>query len=1401
MAEKKTVVPSQPLPPLNTTGEGGVGEGVNGKGPWVVGAPEGDTVRVALRVRPLIGKEKIERCSECVKIPNPKRPQVVIGNKRSFTYDYVYGPASSQQEVYRGCTHPLVESAFDGYNATVVAYGQTGSGKTFTMGSGNNIGIPFEDQGLIPTVAKEMFQKIENLERERPEVSVSVRVEFMEIYGEEMRDLLEPSGIEESEITLRTLENGQLVILGCKSEIVTTEDDMLRCLERGSICRTTGSTLMNTHSSRSHAIFTIFLEQSIAPNASGDGIGLTVEEGDPEIRSSKFHFVDLAGSERAKKTGAVGQRMREGININVGLLALGNVISALGDPSKKGSHVPYRDSKLTRVLQDSLGGNSKTLVIACVSPADTNFQETLSTLKYANRARNIKNKAVINRDAHSAQIDNLMGQIKALKLALVSQAAGVEGADVAELLQNLASPVTQGGVDWEARSRESEAELKRVTEELKEAKRKLSTVNEKTISIAAERDVLRLKLANAGISVSENLAEDPDYNIMFENQKLINKLQGDLANMIKENGELKRRPLTPNDSSSSPSWKSNQDIIEKAKAQVSLEQELLAHRRRSLGGAARRRSSENPKEEGVSDEIEDEEIDFHINDDETDDLEASFGEQKNQLDRGVADITAGIRVKEELIKSLEETNSQYNKMREFYAQKMNQMDAQIKQTQVERDQLLKDMEAMANDVSGAKQKAKEEMKKKFKAKEVQLQKQRKQLSEYKKFSTMKNNSERMVQEARRDLKRMKEQKVDLMRKREKELKSHREEMNRRKKEIISLRKVSSKKDQKISMLMSKNVQNEKQLKNRASQVAAAQRKLRQVQMQMQRLPKSSARSNGYARKNTSSGTDDQKLRVLWEKRAKLLVNIEVFESRLLQELTLRDHLQKDLKSTKAEKMRIDETKEDGYKAFSDDLADRIDDVKTQLEFQLQKISKMVDMFQKKQTHAQKIEKNLKNITRLPEAQMTARALFDLYVAQAKETVVAKKRINKLKENLNGAAAEIEQSKTAKEMQRTEFQQQLDKINREQQKKHFSMQGSVIEHGSLAMVEAPKASESKQIEAMKNELGSLRTMNTVHVSQMKDMKERVQTILGEKQVLTERVTQLWREIAKKEADEKSKDQHISWLEFCVQGQEEKRKKGKTASPPPAPSQPPPPPPPPEENAENSIGLPSLDEAADAIVSSNPKKQNGGLRTKHKSAMWSSRLSKPTLTQVAREEAIAASAEARRDAKRTNAPEKEWIGPQDKSWKQSSIRGQSADMTQQKFPERSKKKKNLKSIFDRLSDKTSFTGVSKQRHLNQQGNEATSDGNSGVNVKIIEGEENRNHQEIGRLNNDPASRSLSPSRRRKSVAANINASPTPEALTLGYIAGKSAAKAAREGSWKSPGRPSRKGKLGTRRLSIS
>merc|ERR1719253_1695001 len=163
----------------------------------------------------------------------------------------------------------------------------------------------------------------------------------------------------------------------------------MRCLEKGAVFRTTASTLMNDQSSRSHAIFTVTVEQYV--HATG------------ETLTAKIRFCDLAGSERAKKTGSVGQRFQEGVNINQGLLALGNVISALGDPQLQKQHVPYRDSKLTRILQDSIGGNSRTLMIACISPADANFGESLTTLKYANRARNIQYKVQANRAPMEAE--------------------------------------------------------------------------------------------------------------------------------------------------------------------------------------------------------------------------------------------------------------------------------------------------------------------------------------------------------------------------------------------------------------------------------------------------------------------------------------------------------------------------------------------------------------------------------------------------------------------------------------------------------------------------------------------------------------------------------------------------------------------------------------------------------------------------------------------------------------------------------------------------------------------------------------------------------------------------------------------------------------------------------------
>ncbi|CAE8650786.1 unnamed protein product, partial [Polarella glacialis] len=190
----------------------------------------------------------------------------------------------------------------------------------------------------------------------------------------------------------------------------------------GSMQRTTGATLMNEMSSRSHSIFTLIVEQRrrLAPakEPEGDpGFG-AFQDSEQSYVTAKFHLVDLAGSERAKRTGAVGSRFKESVSINSGLLALGNVISALGDPSKRGSHVPYRESKLTRLLQDSLGGNSRTVMVACVSCADGDFEETLNTLKYAHRARNIKNKPVVNVDPRGAQLAAMQGEIEALRSQL-----------------------------------------------------------------------------------------------------------------------------------------------------------------------------------------------------------------------------------------------------------------------------------------------------------------------------------------------------------------------------------------------------------------------------------------------------------------------------------------------------------------------------------------------------------------------------------------------------------------------------------------------------------------------------------------------------------------------------------------------------------------------------------------------------------------------------------------------------------------------------------------------------------------------------------------------------------------------------------------------------------------------
>ncbi|URE24800.1 KISc [Musa troglodytarum] len=391
-------------------------------------------VKVAVHIRPLIGDERLQGCKDCVTVV-PGKPQVQIGT-HSFTFDHVYGSTGSPSSaMFEECVAPLVDGLFQGYNATVLAYGQTGSGKTYTMGTGCKDG---SQTGLIPQVMNALFCKIETLKNQ---AEFQLHVSFIEILKEEVRDLLDGSSASKLEVIngqagkltvpgkppvqIREASNGVITLSGSTEIFVNTQKEMAACLEQGSLNRATGSTNMNNQSSRSHAIFTITLEQmrKLGPVTTEN---VQTEDMNEDYLCAKLHLVDLAGSERAKRTGSDGLRFKEGVHINKGLLALGNVISALGDEKKRkeGAHVPYRDSKLTRLLQDSLGGNSRTVMIACISPADINAEETLNTLKYANRARNIQNKPVVNRNPMSEEMQRLRQHIEYLQAELACYRGG-----------------------------------------------------------------------------------------------------------------------------------------------------------------------------------------------------------------------------------------------------------------------------------------------------------------------------------------------------------------------------------------------------------------------------------------------------------------------------------------------------------------------------------------------------------------------------------------------------------------------------------------------------------------------------------------------------------------------------------------------------------------------------------------------------------------------------------------------------------------------------------------------------------------------------------------------------------------------------------------------------------------
>uniref|UniRef100_A0A3B3C899 Kinesin-like protein n=1 Tax=Oryzias melastigma TaxID=30732 RepID=A0A3B3C899_ORYME len=400
-------------------------------------------VKVAVRVRPMNRREK-DLKTKCV--VQMEGNQTIL--RPVFAFDHCFWSMDESQKdkfagqdvVFQCLGESLLDNAFMGYNACIFAYGQTGSGKSYTMMGSS------EQPGLIPRLCSSLFSR--TVKEAREGETFTVEVSYMEIYNEKVRDLLDPKG---SRQTLRVREHNVLgpYVDGLSRLAVTSYKDIESLMSEGNKSRTVAATNMNEESSRSHAVFIIVLTHTL----------MDLQSGTSGEKVSKLSLVDLAGSERAAKTGAAGERLKEGSNINKSLSTLGLVISALADQGagkNKSKFVPYRDSVLTWLLKDSLGGNSRTAMVATISPAADNYDETLSTLRYADRAKSIVNHAVVNEDPNARIIRELREEVEKLREQL-TVAESMKAPELKDRLEESEKLIQEMTVTWEEKLRKTEA--------------------------------------------------------------------------------------------------------------------------------------------------------------------------------------------------------------------------------------------------------------------------------------------------------------------------------------------------------------------------------------------------------------------------------------------------------------------------------------------------------------------------------------------------------------------------------------------------------------------------------------------------------------------------------------------------------------------------------------------------------------------------------------------------------------------------------------------------------------------------------------------------------------------------------------------------------------------------------
>ncbi|EDL04316.1 kinesin family member 21A, isoform CRA_b [Mus musculus] len=827
----------------------------------MLGAADESSVRVAVRIRPQLAKEKIEGCHICTSV-TPGEPQVFLGKDKAFTFDYVFDIDSQQEQIYTQCIEKLIEGCFEGYNATVFAYGQTGAGKTYTMGTGFDVNIMEEEQGIISRAVRHLFKSIDEkktsaIKNGLPPPEFKVNAQFLELYNEEVLDLFDTTRDidaknKKSNIRIHEDSTGGIYTVGVTTRTVNTEPEMMQCLKLGALSRTTASTQMNVQSSRSHAIFTIHVcqtrvcPQTDAENATDNKL---ISESSPmnefETLTAKFHFVDLAGSERLKRTGATGERAKEGISINCGLLALGNVISALGDKSKRATHVPYRDSKLTRLLQDSLGGNSQTIMIACVSPSDRDFMETLNTLKYANRARNIKNKVMVNQDRASQQINALRSEITRLQMELMEYKTGKriideEGVEsINDMFHENAMLQTENNnlrVRIKAMQETVDALRARITQLVSEqANQVLARAGEGNEEISnmihsyiKEIEDLRAKLLESE-AVNENLrknltratARSPYFSASSafsptilssdkETIEIIDLAKKDLEKLKRKEKKKKKSVAGKDDNADTDQEKKEEKgVSEKENNELDVEenQEVSDH---------------EDEEEEEEDEEEEDDIEGEESSDESD----SESDEKANYQADLANITCEIAIKQKLIDELENSQKRLQTLKKQYEEKLMMLQHKIRDTQLERDQVLQNLGSVESYSEEKAKKVKCEYEKKLHAMNKELQRLQTAQKEHARLLKNQSQYEKQLKKLQQDVMEMKKTKVRLMKQMKEEQEKARLTESRRNREIAQLKKDQRKRDHQLRLLEAQKRNQEVVLRRKTEEVTALRRQVR-----------------------------------------------------------------------------------------------------------------------------------------------------------------------------------------------------------------------------------------------------------------------------------------------------------------------------------------------------------------------------------------------------------------------------------------------------------------------------------------------------------------------------------------------------------------------------------------------